>query len=166
MRFSRGPEIDFPRAAASTVNLSTILFPSLWLSGRAQSLLNSNVSLPLLSVLTGRGRYSLGGSAGADPGSVGQRLLSPAAQTAALRPPGELAEEQRLLQELHLALDQALRRPPVLVKHWEAGESLYSIGEGSGHPRPNPVEFLFLSSVNFCAINIFPFPFWIRCVSK
>ena len=35
-------------------------------------------------------------------------------------------------------------------------------GGGAGHPRPNPVEFPFLSSVNFCAINIFPFPVWIR----
>ena len=49
---------------------------------------------------------------------------------------------------LHLALDGALRRPPVLVEHWEAGASLSSMGEGSGHPRPNPVEFPFLSSVN------------------
>ena len=31
---------------------------------------------------------------------------------------GELVEEQQLLQELHLALDRALRRPPVLVEHW------------------------------------------------
>ena len=100
-----------------------------------------------------------------DPVSVGQKLLSPGsepAKTAALRTPGELAEEQRLLQELHLALDRALRRPPGLVKHWEAGVSLSSMGEGSGHPRPNPVEFPFLSSVNFCAINIFPFSFWIQ----
>ena len=64
-RFSGGPEIDFPRAAASIANLLCVLFPSLRLSGRAQSLLNSNVSLPFLSVLTGRGRYSLGGWAGA-----------------------------------------------------------------------------------------------------
>ena len=35
----------------------------------------------------------------------------------ALRSSGELAEEQRLLQELHLAVDQALRRPLVLVVH-------------------------------------------------
>ena len=63
---------------------------------------------------------------------------------------------------LHLALDRALRRPPVLVEHWEAGTSLSSIGEGSGRPRPNSVEFPFLSSVIFCAINIFPFPFWIQ----
>ena len=62
---------------------------------------------------------------------------------AALRTPGELAEEQWLLQELHLALDWALRRPPVLVEHWEAGASLSRMGEGSGHPRPNPVEFPF-----------------------
>ena len=39
---------------------------SLRLSVRAQSLLNSNVSLPLLSVLTGRGGHSLGGSVGAE----------------------------------------------------------------------------------------------------
>ena len=84
------------------------------------------------------------------------------AKTVALRSPGELAEEQQLLQELHLALDWALRWPPVLVEHWEAGASLSSVEEGSGHPRPNPVEFPFLSSVNFCAINTFTFPFWIQ----
>ena len=94
------------------------------------------------------------------------RGLSPGsepAKTVALRAPGELVEEQWLLQELHLALDQALRWPPVLVKQWEAGASSSSMEEGSGHPHPNPVEFpFFLSSVNFCAINIFPFPFWIQ----
>ena len=63
---------------------------------------------------------------------------------------------------LHLALGSALRQPPVLVEHWEAGASLSSMGEGSGGLRPNPVELPFLSSVNFCAINIFPFPFWIQ----
>ena len=51
------------------------------------------------------------------------------------------------------------KAPPVLVEHWEAGPSLSSIGEESGHPHPNPVEFPFLSSVNFCAINIFLFLF-------
>ena len=65
MRFSGVPEIDFPRAAACTVSLLSVLFHSLLLSGRAQSLLNSKVSLPFLSVLTGRGGYSLGGSVGA-----------------------------------------------------------------------------------------------------
>ena len=84
------------------------------------------------------------------------------AETVALRTPGELVEEQWLLRELHLALDGAVRRSPVLVEHWEAGASLSSMGEGSGYPCPNPVEFAFLSSVNFCAINIFPFPFWIQ----
>ena len=69
--------MNFPRAAASIANLLSVLFRSLWLSGRAQSLLNCNVSLPFLSVLTRRGRYSLGGS---DPGSVGQRLLSPGSE--------------------------------------------------------------------------------------
>ena len=103
MRFSGGPEIDFPGAAANIANLLSVLFRSLRLSGRAQSLLNSNISLPLLSVLTGRG----GGIAWAvqlelDPGSVGQRLLSPEsepAKVAALQPRGELAEEQQLLQD-------------------------------------------------------------------
>ena len=57
--------MDFPRAAASIVNFLSVLFHSLQLSGRAQSLLTSNVSLPFLSVLTRRGGYSLGGSAGA-----------------------------------------------------------------------------------------------------
>ena len=67
---------------------------------------------------------------------------------------------------LHLALDQALRRPPVLVENWEAGASLSSMGEGEGHPRPNLVELPFLSSVNFCAINIFPFPSGYKTLSK
>ena len=62
---------------------------------------------------------------------------------AALRSPGELGEGQQLLQELHPALDQALRWPPVLVGHWEAGTSSSSMGEGAGPPRPNPVEVLF-----------------------
>ena len=56
--------MDFHRAAASIANLLSALSRSLQLSGRAQSLLNSNVSLPFLSVL-GRGGYSLGSSAGA-----------------------------------------------------------------------------------------------------
>ena len=70
-------------------------------------------------------------------------------------------EEQWLLQELHLALDRALKQPPVLVEHCEEGV-LSSMGEGVGHPCPNPAEFPFLSSVNFCAINTFTFPFWIQ----
>jgi len=39
-------KIDFSRAVASIVNLLSVRFRSLWLSGRAQSLLNSNISLP------------------------------------------------------------------------------------------------------------------------
>ena len=35
-RFSGGPKIDFPRAVASIVNLLSVRFRSLWLSGRAQ----------------------------------------------------------------------------------------------------------------------------------
>ena len=80
-------------------------------------------------------------------------------ETAALRTPGELVEEHWLLPELHLALDWAVRWPPILVEHWEADTSLSSMREGPAHPRPNPVEFPFLSSVNFCAINIFLFLF-------
>ena len=132
--------MDFPRAAASIANLLSVLFRSLRLSDRAQSLLNSNVSLPFLSVLTRRGRYSLGGS---DPGSVGQRLLPPGSEPAelgALRPLGEPAEEQRLLQELHLALDRALRRPPALVEHCAGRHVVILYGGGAGHPSPNPAR--------------------------
>ena len=165
MRFSRGPEIDFPRAAACTVSLLSVLFPSLRLSGGAQSLLNSNVSLPFLSYSPGEASIAWAVRLEPNLGSVGQRLLSPGsepAQRAALRTPGELAEERCLLLKLHLALDRALRQPPVVVEHWEAGVLLSSMGERSGHPRANPVEFPFLSSVNFCAINIFSFSFWIQ----
>ena len=94
--------MNFPRAAASIANLLSVLFRSLQLSGRAQSLLNSNVSLPFLSVLTGRGGYSVGGWLEPDPGSAGQRLLSPGSEpdeVAALRPRGQLEEEQWLLQD-------------------------------------------------------------------
>ena len=35
---------------------------------------------------------------------------------------------------LHLALDQALRRPPVLVEHWAADASLSTMGEGKVSP--------------------------------
>ena len=56
---------------------------------------------------------------------------------------GESVEEQWLLQELHLALDPALRWPPVLVEHCTVGALSSSMGEGAGHPHPNPAEFLF-----------------------
>ena len=128
--------------------------PVPWRSAASVYLLFSS---PFPSVLTGRGGYNLGGPAEVEFWGIDQRspsLGSEPAEMVALRPPGELLEEQWLLQELHLALDQALRQPPVLVEHWEAGASLSSMGEGSGHPRPNPVEFPFLSSVNFCAIII------------
>ena len=46
----------------------------------------------------------------------------------ALRSPGELVEEQGLLQELHLALDRSARQPPVLVVRWAVGMSLSSMG--------------------------------------
>ena len=63
---------------------------------------------------------------------------------AALLSPGELTEEQRLVQELHLALVRALRWPLFLVEHWGVGMSSSSTEEGAGHPHPNPVEFLLL----------------------
>ena len=90
---------------------------------------------PFLSVLTGRGEAGIAWVVWLepDPGSVGQRLLPPAwepAKVAALWPPGELVEEQRLLQELHLAPDRALRWPRVLVERWAAGTSSSSMGEG------------------------------------
>ena len=97
------------------------------------SLLNSNVSLPFLSVLTGRGGYSLGCSVtGVGVCRGGGSVTSGRAGGGAAAAAG-----------LHLALDWALRRPPVLVEHWEAGASLSSMAEESGHHRPNPVEFLF-----------------------
>ena len=69
-----------------------------------------------LSVLTRRDGYNLGDPAEVEirlrwnPGGVDQRsplLGSEAAEMAALRSLGELVEEQQLLQELHLAVDQA-----------------------------------------------------------
>ena len=165
MRFSAGPKIDFPRAAASIVNLLSVLFRSLRLSGRAQALLNSNVSLPFLSVLTRRGGYSLGGLAGAGSWKCWPEASVTgigACQGGGSTTSGRAGRGAAAAAGLHLALDGALRRPPVLVEHWEVDMSLSSMGEGSGRPRPNSVEFPFLSSVNFCAINIFPFPFWIQ----
>ena len=85
---------------------------------------------------------------------------------AALRSLGELVEEQQLLQELHLALDRALRQPPVLMEHWAAGASLSSMGEGAGHPHPNPIEFLFYHQLIFVSLIFFPFPSGYRPSSK
>ena len=62
------------------------------------------------------------------------------AEVTSLRPVGELAEEQRLLQVLHLALDQALRRPPILVEHWAGGRVIIQYQGGAGHPCPNPAR--------------------------
>ena len=132
MRFSGGPYIHLPRAAASIANLLSVLFRSLRLSGRAQPLLNSNVSLPFLSVLTGRGGYSLGGLAGA--GSWKCWPEASVTRIGACRG-GSSTNSRRAgggavaAAGLPLALDGALRRPPVLVEHWEAGTSLSSMGE-------------------------------------
>ena len=62
------------------------------------------------------------------------------AEVASLRPVGELAEEQRLLQVLPLALDQALRRRPILVEHWAGGRVVIQYREGAGHPCPKPAR--------------------------
>ena len=72
--------MDFPRAAASVVDLLSVLSLSLRLSGRAQPLLNSNVSLPFLPALAGRGGYSLAVAWAVrlepDPGSAGQASVT------------------------------------------------------------------------------------------
>ena len=114
--------MDFPRAAASIVNLLSVLFRScsLQLSGRAQSLLNSNVSLPFLSVLTGRGGYSLGGSAGA--GSWKCWPEASVTRIGACRggdsmTSGRAGGGAAAAAETSLALDRALRLPQVLVEH-------------------------------------------------
>ena len=49
-------------------------------------------------------------------------------------------EEQQLLQELHLALDRAVRWPLVLVEHWAGGSVIIQYGGGAGHPSPNPAR--------------------------
>ena len=161
--------MDFPRAAASIANLLSALSRSLQLSGRAQSLLNSNVSLPFLSVLTDRGGYSLGGSAGAgswkcwpEASVTGIGTCLGGGSTTLGRACGGAAAAAGL----HLALDRALRRPPVLVEHWEAGASLSSMGEGSGRPPPNPVEFPFYHQSFFVPLIFFPFPSGYRTLSK
>ena len=77
---------------------------------------------------------------------------------AGLRSLGKLVEEQRLQQELHLALGRALRRHPVLVEHSVAG--------GAGHPHPNPIEFLFYHQLIFVSLIFFPFPSGYRPSSK
>ena len=75
-------------------------------------------------------------------------------------------EEQRLPQELHLALGRAVRRPQVLVENWPSGVSSSSMGEGAGHPRPNPVELLFYHQSTFMPLLFFSFPSGYRASSK
>ena len=164
MRFSGGPEIDFPRAAACTVSLLSVLFHSLLLSGGAQSLLNSNVSLPFLSVLTGRG-YSLGGSVGAGSGkcwpeasitgigacpkggSTNSGRAGRGAVAVAETSPGPGSGIK-----LASGPGGALGGRRVIIQH--GGEVRSSLSKSCRIP--------FLSSVNFCAINVFPFSFWIQ----
>ena len=52
-------------------------------------------------------------------------------------------EEQWLLQELHLVLDRALRRLPVLVEHWEAHDTGSIPGSGRFHgvENGNPLQY-------------------------
>ena len=109
----RRAEIDFPRAAASIANHLSALFRSFWLSGRGQSLLNSNISLPFLSVLTGRGRYSLGSLAGArswkwwpEASVTGIRACRAGGSTTS----GRAGRGAAAGAGLHLALDRPLRR--------------------------------------------------------
>ena len=110
--------MDFPRAAANIANLLSVLFRSLQLSGRVQSLLNSNVSLPFLSVLTRRDGYSLGGLAGA-----GSWKCWPEASVTGIGAcrgstiSGRAGGGAVVAAGLHLAVDQALRRPSILVEH-------------------------------------------------
>ena len=165
MRFSGGPEIGFPRAVASIENLLFVLSRSFLLSGRVQSLLNSNVSFPFLSVLTGRGRYSLGGLPGAgswkgwpEASVTGIGACQGGGSMTLVRAGGGAAAAEGL----HLALDWTLRWPPVLVEYWAVGASISCMEEGQVILIQILVEFLFLSLVNFCAINIFPFLFWIQ----
>ena len=148
--------MDFPRAAANIANLLSVLFRSLQLSGRVQSLLNSNISLPFLSVLTRRDGYSLGGLAGA-----GSWKCWPEASVTGIgagrgggsMTPGRAGGGAVAAAGLHLALDWALRQPPVLVEHWEASVSLSGMGEGSGHPRPHSHS----TSILLRRPTIFPF---------
>ena len=104
---------------------------------RTQPLSNSCVSFPLF-VCTHRegwvqpGRSGRGGILGAlTRGSYHRGRGWEPARMGAPQSPGKLVEEQRLLQELHLALDRALRWPP---EHWwstgPVGASLSRIGEG------------------------------------
>ena len=133
MRFSAGPKIDFPRAAASIANVLSVLFRSLRLSGRAQALLNSNVSLPFLSVLTGRGGYSLGSVAGA-----GSWKCWPEASVTGIgacrggdsTTSGRAGGGAVTAEGLYLALDGALRWSPVLVEHWAGGHIDIQYGGG------------------------------------
>lgn len=88
----------------------------------------------------GRGGYSLGSSAGTgswkcwpEASVTGFGTCRDGGSTTS----GRAGKGAVAAAGLHLALDWALRRPPVLVEHWEAGPPLSSMGEGSGHPRPN-----------------------------
>ena len=94
--------MDFPRAAASIANLVCSFVPSGSLAERSFCLIptSPSPSCQYSPVDTG---YSLGGSAGAGFWEVLARGFchrgSEPAEVAALRPQGELAEEQQLLQD-------------------------------------------------------------------
>ena len=122
-------------------------------------------SSPFPSVFTGRGGYNLGGPAEVEFWGRWPEVSIAgigACQNGGSTNSGRVGRRAAAAAGTSPGPGSALRRPPVLVEPWEAGASLSSMGEGSGHPRPNPAEFPFLSSVDFCVINIFPFPFWIQ----
>ena len=80
-----------------------------------------------------------------------QRLLllgSEPDEVASLRPPGGQVGEQRLL-------DRAFRWSPVPVEHWVAGVSSSMGGRGGRSSLSESCRISFLSSVNYCALNIF-----------
>ena len=143
--------MDFPRAAASIANLLSVLFRSLQLSGRAQSLLNSNVSLPFLSVvLIRRDRYSLGGLAGArswkcwpEASFTGIGACRGGGSTTSGRAGGGAVAAEGL----HLAQDGALRWPPVLVEHWARGhiDIQYRGGVRSSPSKTCRISFFIIS---------------------
>ena len=156
MRFSGGPEIVFPRAAACSVSLLSVLFRSLRLSGRAQPLLNCNVSLPFLSVLTGRGGYSLGGSVGA--GSWKCWPEASVTETGAC-PNGGSTNSRRAgggavaVAETSPGPGSSIKAASlVLLKHWKAGVSCR-------------ISFFYHQSI-FVPLIFFPFPSGSRTLSK
>ena len=139
--FPEGPRLTFPeQQLALQISCVFSFVPSGSLAERRLCLIPRSPS-PACQYSPGEEGITWAARLEPDPGSVDQRLLPPGSESAeveALRPLGELAEEPRLLQELHLALDWALRWPPVLVEHRARGCIQY--GGEAGHPCPNPAR--------------------------